>query len=167
VSTNEAESNHTGERQLMAYLVATGIHAEIVRPGVPMPTVPLAAAAIGVRDEQIIKSVLFKDSAALPVLAVACGTARIDRTALARIAGTGKLRLADAERVLSVTGYPAGGVSPIGHASPVTVVIDDAVMNQDFVFGGAGSEETLLRIRPRDIQLSTAAITGSIIERTR
>jgi prolyl-tRNA editing enzyme YbaK/EbsC (Cys-tRNA(Pro) deacylase) len=154
----------TGEQRLLAYLAEHGIAAEIVRPGVPMPTVPLAAAAIGVTEAQIIKSVLFHDPSGEVVLAIASGTGRIDRKLLASAAAVGKLRLADAATVLDATGFPAGGVSPIGHARPITVVIDTRVMALDEVYGGAGSEETLLRISPREIALLTNAIVAGIVE---
>ena len=68
----------TGEA-LVAYLRERGVDTELLTPGVPMPTVPLAAAAIGVTEDQIIKSLLFRDSRGDLVLAIASGTARIDR----------------------------------------------------------------------------------------
>ena len=41
-------------------LIADGaIDAEIIAPGVPTPTVPDAARALGVMDRQIVKSLLF------------------------------------------------------------------------------------------------------------
>jgi Cys-tRNA(Pro) deacylase len=140
------------------------ISAKILKPGVPMPTVPLAAAAIAVREDQIIKSVLFHDSNGSVVLAIASGTARIDRKRLANAIGNGKLRLADAATVFAATGYPAGGVSPIGHATAFPVVIDTRVMTLAVVYGGAGSEATLLKISPADIQRLTNAIVAEIVE---
>ena len=54
------DQSDAGEARLRAYLTEHGVVARIVSPGVPMPTVPLAAAAIGVHESQIIKSVLFQ-----------------------------------------------------------------------------------------------------------
>ena len=156
------EAIEHGHPRLRAFLAENGEQAEIVAPGVPMPTVPLAAAAIRVRDEQIIKSVLFEDRAGAVVLAIACGTARIDRRRLADVAGIPGLKLAGAETVLAATGFPAGGVSPIGHANRFPVVIDRRVMEQNVVFGGAGTEDTLLRIAPSDIARLTNAVIADI-----
>jgi Cys-tRNA(Pro) deacylase len=127
-----------------------------------MPTVPLAAAAIGVTEDQIIKSLLFRDSRGELVLAIASGTARIDRSLLAFAAGLEKPRLADPATVLATTGFPAGGVAPVAHATPVRVVIDRRAAAMDVVYGGGGSEDVLLKIRPRDVIRLTSAEIADI-----
>jgi len=151
---------------LVAYLRERGVEAELLSPGVPMPTVPLAAAAIGVAEDRIIKSLLFRDSRGELVLAIASGTARIDRGLLATATGLDRPRLADPATVLAVTGFPAGGVSPVAHATPVRVVIDRRAAALDVVYGGGGSEDVLLKISPRDIiRLTGAEIVDIAAER--
>lgn len=141
----------------MAYLREVGVDADLLTPGVPMPTVPLAAAAIGVAEDRIIKSLLFRDSRGELVLAIASGTARIDRALLAAATGLDRPRLADPATVLAATGFPAGGVAPVAHATPVRVVIDRRAAALDVVYGGGGTEDALLRISPRDIIRLTGA----------
>jgi prolyl-tRNA editing enzyme YbaK/EbsC (Cys-tRNA(Pro) deacylase) len=150
---------------LRDFLTARGIDFEMVVPGVPMPTVPLAAAAIGVREDQIIKSLLFCDARGQAVLAIASGTARVDRARLASATGLDRPMLADPATVLAVTGFPAGGVAPVGHRTPVRVVIDRRAAALNTVFGGAGSEEALLRIAPADIvRLTQARIVDIVVD---
>jgi prolyl-tRNA editing enzyme YbaK/EbsC (Cys-tRNA(Pro) deacylase) len=162
MTVTKSESLSDATRTLVSFLRESSVDAELIQPGVPMPTVPLAARAIGVEDDQIIKSVLFKGKEGELVLAIASGTARIDRAALEAIAGTSKLKLADAETVLAATGFPAGGVAPVGHLTKVTVVVDRRVMGLPEIFGGGGAEDVLLRIRPQDIVALTAALSGDI-----
>ena len=71
-------------------------------------------------------------------------------------------RLADQATVLAVTGFPAGGVSPVAHATPIRVVIDRRAAALDVVYGGGGAEDVLLRIRPRDIMRLTSAEVADI-----
>ena len=101
---------------LARFIAQHGIAAEIVPMTVETPTVPAAAAALGVSPAQIIKSLLFmvRDQ---PVLVIASGETMVDRGILAARFGVGKkqIKLADAETVLRLTGYPAGGVPPFGH----------------------------------------------------
>jgi prolyl-tRNA editing enzyme YbaK/EbsC (Cys-tRNA(Pro) deacylase) len=149
---------------LIADLIRLGIEAELVAPGAPMPTVSLAAAAIEVAETAIIKSVLFEDRAGQVVLAIANGTNRISRPALAAAAGFAKLWLASPELVLERTGFPAGGVAPVGHATAVPVVIDRRVMDEAWVYGGAGTEDALIKIRPTDIAALTNARVAEIVE---
>src|SRR5687768_6100669 len=95
--------------QLRAFLVEHGIDAAFVAPGVPMPTVRLAAQAAGVPEDQILKTLLFVGDRGEFVIAIANGLRRIDRRRLARAAMVQKPRPANPAHVLSVTGYPAGG----------------------------------------------------------
>jgi Cys-tRNA(Pro) deacylase len=146
------DPNLTGRPRVEAALDSLGIDAEIVSPGRPMPTVPLAAEAVGCTVEQIIKTVVFITTDRLPIVAIANGTQRIDRKRLSSAVGVATLKLADPEFVLEMTGYPAGGVSPVGiRTANAPVVIDIAVLDQESVFGGAGTEDDLLHISTRDL----------------
>ena len=141
-----------------------GLDAHFIAPGVPMPTVPLAAAAIGVPERQILKSLLFEDRpTGRLVLAIASGPDRIDRVRLAAAAGLTKLRMADSATVLAATGYPAGGVPPFGHATPLPVVLDRLAAALPSAYAGGGAEHLLLRLRPVDILRLTNATIADII----
>ncbi len=96
------------------------------------------------------------------VLAIAAGPARIDRGLLADAAGLPKLKLADATVVQESTGFPAGGVAPIGHLTPLRVILDEGAAALDVAYGGAGTEHGLLRIAPVDIIRLTGAIVAQI-----
>ena len=147
---------------LTAYVRQAGIDAELVAPGVRMPTVPLAAAAIGVREDQILKSLLFKDRGGRLVVAIACGTERVDRDLLAAASGLDRPRLADAATVLATTGYPAGGVPPVGHRTAVAAVMDHGAAALDVAYSVGRAEEFLLRIRPADILRLTDGVVADI-----
>ena len=143
---------------LAAYIAAHGIAAEIVPMAVETPTVPAAAAALGVEPGQIIKSLLFlvRDR---PVLVIASGETKVDRGVVAGRYGVGKkqVKLADAATVLQLTGYPAGGVPPFGHPQPLPTLLDRAVAAWEVVYGGGGDDHTLLRIAPGEL----ARVTGA------
>ena len=146
-------------------LKSLGLDAAIVSPGQPMPTVPLAAEAVDCTVDQIIKTVVFIDPDGEPVIAIASGTRRINRQKLASAAGIAMVRLAAPEFVLQQTGYPAGGVSPIGIRNQAArIVIDIRVLDQSEVYGGAGTEDDLLRIRTDDLVKATGGNLASITD---
>lgn len=149
--------------RLVAWLRQQGMDVELVRPGVPMPTVPLAAAAIGVPEDLIIKSLLFVGDTNEPVLAIASGPSKVDRHLLAAATQRQRLRLADPATVLAVTGFPAGGVAPVGHRTSLAVVMDRRVAEKEVVYGGGGAEDALLRIAPRDIARLTGGLVADIV----
>jgi prolyl-tRNA editing enzyme YbaK/EbsC (Cys-tRNA(Pro) deacylase) len=143
---------------LARYIAARDIAAEVVPMTAETPTVPAAAAALGVETGQIIKSLLFLVRDA-PVLVIASGDTPVDRRPIAERFGVGKkqVKLADAETVLRLTGYPAGGVPPFGHPAPLPTLLDRAVLAWDVIYGGGGDDHTLLRITPAELARVTAA----------
>ncbi|HBY98740.1 MAG TPA: EbsC protein [Chloroflexi bacterium] len=156
---------------LQHYITAHGITAEVVFPAQETPTVPAAAAAMGCEPDQIIKSVLFlvedgTSSGRRPVLVIACGTARIDYKALAAHFGVSrkKVRLAPPHVVLETLGYPAGGVPPFGHITPVPVLMDEAVTRQAVVYGGGGDDRSLMRLTVDELRRVTRAAAVAVSE---
>jgi len=148
--------------RLAAYLAASGVDFEFVAPGVPMPTVPAAAAAIGVPESAILKTLLFQTNDGTCVAAVASGVTRLDRGKLAAVVGVPRLKLASPETVLQATGFPAGGVAPVGHRTTFPVVVDAAVLDLTEAWGGGGDEALLLRIAPADIVRLTSAVVADL-----
>lgn len=156
--------NLTGLERVRAALETLDFEARIISPGTPMPTVPLAAEAVGCTVDQIIKTVVFATHDRHAVVAIANGIRRIDRQRLAAAAGVASLKLADPEFVLATTGYEAGGVSPIGiRDSRAPIIIDPAVLDQVTVFGGAGTEDDLIEIATVDLLRVTGAQVSPII----
>jgi Cys-tRNA(Pro) deacylase len=147
----------------LALGIAAGtIDAEIVLPDAATPTVQAAAAALGVDESQILKSLLFVDGDGRVFLAIASGTARVNRERLAEIVGAERVRLAPPQLVLEHTGYPAGGVAPVAHATPIPVVIDRGVLDLAVAFAGGGTEAALLRISPQEIVRLTGAVIADL-----
>ncbi len=140
------------------------IAAEMIEPGVPTPTVPEAAIALGVDQRQIIKSLLFASKRGEVVLAVLSGAARVSRQRLREASGLSGLDLAAPAIVLEQTGYPAGGTPPVGHLKRLNVIVDTDVMDYSVVFGGGGRVDSLLRITPQEIVRVTQAKVATIAE---
>ena len=149
---------------LRAYLVENGIDATFVAPGVPTPTVPLAAQAIGEPEDSILKTLIFVADFGQFVVAIANGTRRIDRDRLARAAMIQKPRPAKPADVLAVTGYPEGGVAPLGLPPSVPVIVDAATAKLTVAYGGGGQEHVLLRVRVSDVIRCNNALIADITE---
>jgi prolyl-tRNA editing enzyme YbaK/EbsC (Cys-tRNA(Pro) deacylase) len=144
---------------LEAYLTSEGIEARLVRDLGDTRTVPLAAAALGVEADRIIKSLLFlvrlpgQPGVPQPVLVIVGGERRVDYRALGAHFDVSrkKVRMAAADVVLALLGYPAGGVPPFGHRAQVPVIVDAALLAAQAddcttVYGGGGDEGTMLEI---------------------
>ncbi len=136
---------------LIDWLTSLGIATRLLKPGVPMPTVPLAAQAIGVDERQILKTLLFRDRSGVLVRVIASGPSRIDLDLLAQLGSLNRPKLARPEIVLEATGWPAGGVAPVGSRIPLPTYVDHNVLDWPRVFGGGGTEDTLIDLAPADI----------------
>lgn len=137
---------------LAAFIAAHGIDAELITDIGETPTVPAAAAALGVQTEQIIKTLLFFVRSE-PYVVIAHGTTPVRERLLADYFGVGKrqIRLARPDEVLDVTGYPAGGVPPFGHRQTVPVFVVSSLLAWEVVYGGGGDDRTMMRIRTAEL----------------
>jgi prolyl-tRNA editing enzyme YbaK/EbsC (Cys-tRNA(Pro) deacylase) len=97
-----------------------------------------AAAALGVGVDQIAESLVFVADGE-PVLIVLCGSDRLDPARLAAHLSAGQVRRADADTVRAATGFPIGGVSPVGHADGLRVLVDRALAAYPVVWAAGGT----------------------------
>jgi prolyl-tRNA editing enzyme YbaK/EbsC (Cys-tRNA(Pro) deacylase) len=137
---------------LLVFMQSRSIPGEIISLDVPTPTVETAAQAVGTHPKQIVKSILFIIDTR-PVLTITCGTAYVDRRAIADLYSVGKKRvkLAPPEVVLEVSGYEVGAMPPFGHRQPLTTLLDHRVLELSEVYAGGGAENALLRLSPQEI----------------
>ncbi len=123
-------------------------------------TAQQAAEALGVTAGQIAKSIVFRrksDDAA--VLVVTSGDQRVDEKKLdALVCPDGKrLGRADAEFVKLKTGFSIGGVSPLAHAGPVVLMIDQSLFRFDVIWAAAGHPNAVFQLAPAELQWMTGA----------
>jgi prolyl-tRNA editing enzyme YbaK/EbsC (Cys-tRNA(Pro) deacylase) len=161
-----------GPEDLQAHIDAQGIAAELIGGLGDTPTVPAAAAALGVETEQIIKTLLFlveqPGAPAQPVVVISYGEQRVDRGQLALRWGVGKKRvsLAPAPVVLDLLGYAAGGVPPFGHRTALPVLVAAGILNLQkryagIVYGGGGDDRTMMKLTVDELLRVTG---GEILE---
>ena len=123
-------------------------------------TASQAADALGVGVGQIAKSIVFRrrsDDAA--VLVVTSGDQRVDEKKLeALVCPDGKrLGRADAEFVKTKTGFSIGGVSPLAHATPVVLLIDQSLFRFDQIWAAAGHPNAVFQLAPAELEWMTGA----------
>lgn len=159
------EKSKLGVEELVTFMRAGKIQGEILRLSVPTPTVEAAAQAVNASPEQIIKSILFLVDDQ-PVLAVACGKSTIERRAIADLYGVGKKRvkLAQSDQVLEISGYEVGAMPPFGHRQPLTTLIDPKVLASPESYAGGGAENALVRLNPQEILRVTSARVLNLLE---
>ena len=133
--------------RVQAALDAMGLGIHVVEFTVSTATAPEAAAAAGCELGAIVKSLLFLIDGQ-PVLALVAGDRMADHKQLAARFGVGKkkVKLADAETVLRVTGYEVGGVPPVGHNTQLPTLVDESLSRFEIVWAAAGTHNAVFPI---------------------
>jgi len=125
-------------QRVQTALAAAGSAARVIALSQTARTAADAAAALGCPLGAIVKSLVFSVGDQ-PVMALISGDRRCVSKILPQLTGLeGKVSRADADAVRAATGYAIGGVSPLGHPSPLPTVIDGALQRFDAIYAAAG-----------------------------
>jgi prolyl-tRNA editing enzyme YbaK/EbsC (Cys-tRNA(Pro) deacylase)/predicted Fe-S protein YdhL (DUF1289 family) len=130
-------------------------------------TAQQAADALGVALGQIAKSIVFRrpsDDAA--VLVIMSGDRRVDEKKVEAIVCEDgkKLGRADAGFVKSKTGFSIGGVSPLAHATPVVILVDESLLRFDEVWAAAGHPHAVFQLTAQQLEDLTGAPVVDVAE---
>ncbi len=148
------ESSETDERvvRVRDALAAQGHCADVMVVAEGTHTAEMAATAAGCELGQIVKTLVIYVSGT-PRLALVAGDRRLDDRLVATHFGVGRkqVKLASAEQVLALTGYPVGGVSPFGLPQALETIVDEGLRRFETVWVAAGTPSAILPIGLADL----------------
>jgi prolyl-tRNA editing enzyme YbaK/EbsC (Cys-tRNA(Pro) deacylase) len=121
-----------------------------------------AAAALGVAQEQIVKSLVFRGrDSGRAILALVGGSDRVDQQLLAE--GVGEpVERAQADWVREQTGFAIGGVPPIGHAQELLTLADPALLGFAELWAAAGTPHAVFPLSGSQLVALTGAQVRAI-----
>ncbi|MCC8908079.1 Cys-tRNA(Pro) deacylase [Curtobacterium sp. GD1] len=123
-----------------------------------------AAAALGLREEQVFKTLVVSVDGALAVAIVPVAN-RLDLKAIAAAVGGKKATLADPALAEKRTGYVVGGISPVGQKTKLPTVVDESALSYPSIFVSGGRRGFDIEVSPADLVRITEA-TAAPIART-
>ncbi|MGV8986243.1 MAG: YbaK/EbsC family protein [Cypionkella sp.] len=144
--------------RVKAALAASGLEPHILQTPASTRTAAEAAATAGVALDQIVKSILFQGTSGRLFLFLTAGGNQVDANKASTLAAE-VLSRADAAAVRAITGFAIGGVSPVGHLTPVPIWIDPRLMDFAEVWAAAGTPNHIFAIAPQVL----AALTGATV----
>jgi Cys-tRNA(Pro) deacylase len=147
-----------GETEVRDFLASHGLEKEIYAFANSTENAYLAAQALGVELGQIVKSVIFLADGK-PMLVLMSGDMNVDTKKLKKLLEFRKVRIADAETVLAVTGYPVGAVPPVAHRQAMPTYMDESLKRFSNIYPAAGTTsnmfattfEELLKLTEADV----------------
>lgn len=110
-----------------------------------------ASLATGIPLSRIAKSIVFTDRNNTIVLAVVRADHSVSRHKLATYAGLRRIDIASNAVAEKATGFPTGGIPPVGHRRQLPVYVDTIVARMDHVWCGGGTRTRLVRLSTADI----------------
>lgn len=109
-------------------------------------TADLAAQALGVESAQIAKSLLFVGKGEGQVaMVVTSGDMKVDQRKLKERLGY-KVRFANAEQALEITGFSPGGICPFDLKQSIPIFIDRSMERFPVVYAAAGTPHSAVPV---------------------
>lgn len=120
-----------------------------------------AAAALGLREEQVFKTLVVSVDGALAVAIVPVAN-RLDLKAIAAAVGGKKATLANPALAEKRTGYVVGGISPVGQKTKLRTVVDESALSYPSIFVSGGRRGFDIEVAPADLVRVTEATAAAI-----
>jgi prolyl-tRNA editing enzyme YbaK/EbsC (Cys-tRNA(Pro) deacylase) len=133
-----------------------GLAIEILRLEEGTRTAEDAARACGCAVDQIVKSIVFRVAGTdRHVLFLTAGGARVDPARAAALVGA-PLEKADAASIRASTGFAIGGVSPLGHLTPIETYLDPRLLTFEVIWAAAGTPNHVFSVAPERLRAALA-----------
>jgi prolyl-tRNA editing enzyme YbaK/EbsC (Cys-tRNA(Pro) deacylase) len=133
---------HVNAERVASALRASGATGEVHELADSARTANDAASALNVAVGAIVKSLVFTADDS-PVLILASGDHQVDTMAVAALLGVDRVRRADPDTVRAATGFPIGGVAPVGHPAPLRTLVDPHLESFPVIWAAAGTPHTV------------------------
>jgi len=152
-----AEAESASLSRVRAEAERLGLAIEPVRLAAGTRTAGDAARACGCAIDQIVKSIVFREAgASRHVLFLTAGGSRVDPAKAAALVGS-PLEKADADSIRAHTGFAIGGVSPLGHLTPIDAWFDRRLLGYEAIWAAAGTPHHVFRVAPAALAAATCA----------
>jgi len=109
------------------------------------------AAALGVAEHTIVKTLVMEDEARKPLIVLMHGDRKVSTRNLARQAGRKSVEPCRPEVAQRHTGYQIGGTSPFGTKKPLAIYIERSILELDEIYINGGQRGLLVKIRTAEL----------------
>ena len=123
-----------------------------------------AAARLGIAPERVFKTLLvtLDDDDRRLAVAVLPVAARLALKRAAGALGARRAAMADVRRAERVTGYVAGGISPLGQRLALPTVLDASAFDQERILVSGGRRGLEIELFPTDLERLTDAVRADL-----
>ena len=134
------------------HLDALDIPYQTFRHPGPVHSLEQAARERNQQPEQVVRSIVFRAGEGVFVMVLMAGATQVSWRALRRYLGQSRLTMATEPELIQFTGYVAGAVSPFGLPTPMRLLIDEHVLQNDAVSIGSGERGLTVILTSADLR---------------
>jgi prolyl-tRNA editing enzyme YbaK/EbsC (Cys-tRNA(Pro) deacylase) len=138
------------EEKIKKYIKDNNIKAEHLSFETSCHSVEEAARTVNASAEDLVKNICLVDKEGNLIVAIVKGEDRASTKKIGKALGIERPRTANPQEILEKTAFICGGVPSFGY--PATFLIDPKVMEKKIVYSGGGSEKSLIKISPQELQ---------------
>lgn len=134
------------------FLLERNIPHRIFRHSNQVTSLEQAAAERNQLPDQVIRSIVFRMGEGRFVMVLAAGGGQVSWPELRRYLGQSRISMASEEEVLAATGYRIGTVAPLGLATPLRILADEAVFRPAKISIGSGERNVGIILASADLR---------------
>ncbi|MCK4900272.1 MAG: hypothetical protein KAS38_15940 [Anaerolineales bacterium] len=146
----------------MRILEKAEVHFIVKEHSRPVFTSVEAAHEREVKLSQIVKALVVMTLEGEIIVALIPGDCELDLTKMSKIIGSKKVALVSRDEVKRLTGYKTGAVSPIGMRRRLPIIMDERILDEEFVDISSGQPDAGIELRSKDLLDLTKAILARI-----
>jgi len=106
---------------------------------------------LGVNGNQVFKTLVICTDTNQLAVAIVPVLFKLNLKSIAKVLNVKKVKMAEANRVETVTGYVLGGVSPLGQKKTLNTVIHKSAQDFDCIFVSGGKRGLEIELSPIDL----------------
>ena len=111
----------------------------------------VSARELNVAEHCVVKTLIFEDENAKPLIVLMHGDCKVSTKELARQVGCKKIEPCKPEVANRHTGYLVGGTSPFGTKKAMPVFIEKSILDLPLIYINGGRRGYLVGVHPHDI----------------
>ncbi len=154
------DANSSGRERFLADAEARGLAVDVVERAAAK-SLEEAAAILGIRPADIVKSLVVKHKDGSFFFALVPGDRQISWPKLRALLGVNKLSLPTAETAFEATGYERGTITPLGSLTPWPVYADQSIAGRRISMG-AGEHGYSAFVEADDLAHALNAVLADI-----
>lgn len=111
----------------------------------------VSARELNVDEHAVVKTLIFEDENAKPLIVLMHGDCKVSAKELARQIGCKRVEPCKPEVANRHTGYLVGGTSPFGTKKALPIYLEKTILDQPLIYINGGRRGYLVGIHPHDL----------------